>query len=355
MRKTRISFIGANGQVGTELCFNFKDDKDVEFIPITRNVLGSAFLDYHGFSCKVSDVCKEDDARALLKDVDVVVISAYSHAPGKRGLRINRLMIENCVNFSKPSCIIIYFSTIRAYAGKVDTKTPRISIPIAYDRHKRILENICLSACNKAEKKGIAVRLGHVFGDIQPRTIALKEYISTNNTIKIQVSPKLPSNVVHTLAIKDCIKVCANSNINSGVYSLINTPQWSWQKLFDYYKSADSHFIFEDKKLSRQSFSKRIRDSFWRYVEARRPTLRELRQFLPTALDEKLKIKSDIQQIRSEILKLENPEVATLYMSEFAYKPMPGKTVPGLSNTQSLLRETGAGKLSSVFATSEPV
>jgi dTDP-4-dehydrorhamnose reductase len=352
MKKTRIAIVGANGQVGTELCFLFRSDEDVEIIPITRNVLGSTFLDYHGFNCKIADVCKKDDARALLQDIDVIVIAAYADVSGKRGLHINRSLIENCVSFSKPSCRIIYFSTIRAYAGKVDTKTPRISIPITYDRHKRILENICLRACKKAKKKAVVVRLGHVFGEIQPRTEALKEYISTRSVLKVQVFSNMASNVVHTVTIKDCIRVCAHSDIKSGLYSLVNSPQWSWREIFNYYNQGGTRLLFEDEDLSHPAFSKRVINGFLAYVEARRNKLRELRQFLPIALDEKLKSKFDVQRIKSDILLLENSVVTTLYMSEFAYKPMPGKTIPGLSDTKSLLHK--AHKLDNIFTLNAP-
>ena len=45
----KLGLIGANGKVGTELCFLLKNDVDLK--PIIRNRLGSVFLKHHGFPC----------------------------------------------------------------------------------------------------------------------------------------------------------------------------------------------------------------------------------------------------------------------------------------------------------------
>jgi len=46
----KLAVVGANGKVGTELCFLLKDE--IEVVPIVRNRLGAIFLNHNGFNCK---------------------------------------------------------------------------------------------------------------------------------------------------------------------------------------------------------------------------------------------------------------------------------------------------------------
>ena len=55
----KLALIGANGKVGTELCFLLKNE--VEGIkPIIRNNLGAVFLKFHGFNCTIADIQEKD-------------------------------------------------------------------------------------------------------------------------------------------------------------------------------------------------------------------------------------------------------------------------------------------------------
>jgi len=87
----KFAIVGANGQVGTELCFLLRNE-DLEVVPIVRNKLAAGFLDYHGFDCRIADISDEEDAREALNDIDVIVVAAL--ASGLQARRINRLLIQ---------------------------------------------------------------------------------------------------------------------------------------------------------------------------------------------------------------------------------------------------------------------
>ena len=53
----KLAVIGANGQVGTELCFLLREN--VDLIPIVRNKLGTIFLKHNGFKCCIADILSE--------------------------------------------------------------------------------------------------------------------------------------------------------------------------------------------------------------------------------------------------------------------------------------------------------
>lgn len=114
----RLALIGANGNVGTELCFLLRND--IEPKPIIRNKLGAIFLNHHGFKCTITDISRKEDAKKNLSDVDVVVISSYATDPftgsqTQSSKLINEQLIKNSINFSTKNATIIYFSTIRSF------------------------------------------------------------------------------------------------------------------------------------------------------------------------------------------------------------------------------------------------
>ena len=68
-----IAVIGANGQVGSEVCLFLSLYGDIKVFPISRTRLGSAFLRICGLSCRHGSVADTVYAPALLEGCDVVV------------------------------------------------------------------------------------------------------------------------------------------------------------------------------------------------------------------------------------------------------------------------------------------
>ena len=220
----KLGLIGANGKVGTELCFLLKNDVDLK--PIIRNRLGSVFLKHHGFSCTIADISQNKDSKECLADIDAVVISSYATDPfsgsqTQSSQKINEQIIKNSVKFSDKDATIIYFSTIRAFSHKIDPNTSHFWTIPGYDKEKKHLERVFMSECRKNKKRGFALRLGHVFGYIQPRTEEFKKIFSKKR-ISVRVSSDKKSNVVHVIAIKDAIMRCLDPKTKPNVY--VSTP-----------------------------------------------------------------------------------------------------------------------------------
>jgi nucleoside-diphosphate-sugar epimerase len=335
----KIAIVGANGNVGTELCLYLRKERDIEVVPVVRNVLGSAYLRDKEFNCRVFDICSESEAEQALGDVDMVVISSYVFGPTASAYHTNRTMIDHSIRFAKSSSIVLYLSSIRAFAWRIDRATPRVSIPRSYDRNKRLLERHLLKACSEIGKVGIALRLGHVYGETQPRTKILQAMLQTERSLQLQVAPDAASNIVHTATIADCVKVCARSTVPLGVYSLVNVPQWSWKKVFDFYNTSGSELIFNDEAWVRKPLHRQAMNRMWKYVIAHRESLAELQRFMPAGRERKLRQRFAVQNARSQIAALIGARKRIVGMSEFAYSPMPGIFVPGLSETERLLLE----------------
>lgn len=159
----KIEIVGANSQVGTELCFRL-NASDVKAVPITRNELGAATFSYHGFEYRVGDLADQTDAKALLGDLDVVVIAAFARYVSRGDLqskevrRTNESLVKNAVKHASEGACVIYFSSIAAFGSDVrDTNW------WWYTREKRHLETV-FQKTNVAATDKYAFRLGHVFG-----------------------------------------------------------------------------------------------------------------------------------------------------------------------------------------------
>jgi dTDP-4-dehydrorhamnose reductase len=330
----KIAVIGANGNVGTELCFLLKESAEV--IPIVRNKMGSIFLQHHGLNCRIADISLDSDAEKALHDADVVVIAAwvadrFSGSQNQTSKTINEKLIKNSVRFSAKNSIIIYLSTIRAFAHKVDPKTSRFWPP-RYDKEKQHLERVLLSECRNGKKRGFAFRCGHVFGERQPSTIAMKKLLSSKKKLAIQANPDWKSNIVHIVTLNDAIFRCAQPDVKSGVYSIVNNPQWTWKEVYENYnKNAQIEF-----KPMKQT-SRNVRGFLWKMLKSNKKLMIPILYRMPKSFEKHLLRKLSMKRMQLEISMLNDKE--PVYSGNFNYVPIPGPFLTGLADTRELLKK----------------
>ncbi len=330
----KIAVIGANGHVGTELCFLLKENADV--VPIVRNKIGTIFLQHHGFKCRIADISQENEAEKNLHDIDVVVNATwvadrFSGSQNQTSKAINEKIIKNSIRFSDKNATIIYLSTIRAFAHKVDPKTSRFWPP-RYDTEKQNLERVLLSECKKKKKRGFPLRSGHVFGENQPNTIEIRKVLSNNKKLVIQAHSEWKCNVVHIVTLKDAIMKCIQSDVKPGVYSVVNNPQWSWKELYEYY-NKNSQIEFKPST----SASRNINKFIWTILKSNKKLLIPILYRIPKRFEKHLLRKLGMKKMQSEISMLNDKEI--IYSGNFNYRPIPGPFLPELANTRELLQK----------------
>src|SRR5437867_4211094 len=67
-----IAILGANGQVGSEVCLFLSLMSDIRVVPICRTRLASVFLRRCGLECRHGSLNNSDEARRLLEGADLV-------------------------------------------------------------------------------------------------------------------------------------------------------------------------------------------------------------------------------------------------------------------------------------------
>jgi nucleoside-diphosphate-sugar epimerase len=227
---TKIAVLGANGQVGAELCLILANHRDVEVVPVCRNRAGSAFLRYHGLRCRHGLPADPAQAAALLGDCDVVVHSALASGSPWQIRAGERSLITNCLRYSKANARIIYFSTMSVYGAYQPGDWLRWRG--AYGKTKLRSERLLRTASKRQGKETYILRLGHVCGPLQNIVREIRQSIRRGEVVL--TSPEGPSHTVYTCTIADAVLKIAAGKERPGTYDLLNWPEWTWSEVYAY-------------------------------------------------------------------------------------------------------------------------
>jgi dTDP-4-dehydrorhamnose reductase len=339
----KVGIVGANSQVGTELTVLFAEQNGVTVAPIVRNRLGTHFLRHLGIDCRIADVTDDADASEALADLDVVVIAAFAWQYSQEGFeargarKANENIVSKTVEHTPRGARIVYFSSQAAYGDEIDA--PQYTDWSLYTREKRNAEKVLRKSCEGTSKRGYAFRLGFVHGPNQSRTKALKEGLSTDSHVYVVTDPDKPSNVIHTVTLRDAILQCGSANVPSGVYDLTNEPQWTWGDVCEFYSPEDTTLHYRPPGGSASTL-KKLLGKGWSMVEDRQRTLRTATVYVPDTINEWLFNKYLQQQRGGDLGALEGRK--SLDRSAFKFDPMPGSNVPGLPPTRRRLDDLTA-------------
>ena len=229
---TRIAVLGANGQVGAELCLLLAQQPDVEVVPVSRSRLSSAFLRYRGLSCRHGQPGDPEQARALFGDCDLIAnLALIPTLPAPRAARdANRALLRNVAHGAKPGARIVYFSTMSVYGDA--TQHERLVFRNAYGRDKARCEKLAHRFGKRAGRPTVVLRLGHVCGELQRISGLLRREL-TDGAVRVADAER-PSNTVYVAAIVDALLRVAEGSIPVGTYDLMNVPQWNWRQVLVY-------------------------------------------------------------------------------------------------------------------------
>lgn len=332
----KVAIVGANSQVGSELALLLRTEgHDVR--PVVRNRIATAFLDHAGFDCIVHDISDGPLRDEYADDLDVVVVAAfapYGIGP-RRSRRTNERIVEHSVRSAPKDATVVYFSSIAAFGSEIKPDESRIGSYLdTYTREKRYVESAFEDACREGNRSGYSFRLGHVFGDLQGKTDKIAGRFDGRATLKVNVSPDRPSNVLHTVTLLDAIETCVENDVTEGQYTVVNDPQWTWGDVFEHYLPETT---VEYVDAGSESFVTDLKASLWSLGRSYKQVINPLRVFFPERVNDRIGLVRTKNAVASEIDRYE--ESAAFDTHEFAYRPAPGPTLPGIPETQSRLAD----------------
>jgi nucleoside-diphosphate-sugar epimerase len=233
----KVAVLGANGQVGAELCLLLARTPEVDLVPIARNRSGSAFLRWHGIRCRHGRPAVAAEAPGLLADCDVVVNSALASGTPAQMRRTEDAMVTNAFACSRPGATIIHFSTQNVYGDP--TRDRMIRWRSLYGRAKLATEARVLSRARRTGKPAYILRLGHVCGALQQISHNIRQEITENRVVL--PDRDMDSNTVYTATIVDALLSIIRRKVRPGTYDLMNVPQWTWRTVYEYEARATGY------------------------------------------------------------------------------------------------------------------
>jgi dTDP-4-dehydrorhamnose reductase len=232
-RNHTIAVVGANGQVGTELCILLRE-RGFDVRPIVRNRIAASTFDQHGFDYQIGSVTNADDAQRLLESADTVVIAAFvpwffgkNPRPARK---TNKQIIKNVVKYAPADANQIYFSTLVAFGSEIGLNDWHW-----YGREKKRIESEFEKYCDNYNSSGYVLRLGHVYGPTQDHTRELISELSGRDFVRLPIASEKPSNIISTVTLSHIVEDCAIDEVTPGRYSAVNIPQWSWSDVIEHY------------------------------------------------------------------------------------------------------------------------
>ncbi len=226
----RIAILGANGQVGAELCLLLRRNPGIELVPVCRNLTGSAFLRYNGIACRHGRPADSAAAPGLFGDCDVIVNCALGSGTPAEIRAFDRKLIRNIFNSSKPNASVIHCSTLMVHG---DPRPGRLwRVRDAYGRAKRAAEGFVDAESKRSGKRCFILRLGHVCGPLQNITAKIRKEIASGQVLL--PDRDVPSNTVYTVTIVDAIDSIMSGKERPGTFDLTNAPQWTWREVYTY-------------------------------------------------------------------------------------------------------------------------
>jgi nucleoside-diphosphate-sugar epimerase len=227
---TKVAIIGANGQVGAELCLLLGKSSELELVAVCRNRSGSAFLRWQGIACRHGRVADPTDALRLLGDCDVIVNSALATGTPSEIRRTEERIIHNIFACSKPSATIIHFSTQSVYGDPRPNR--RVRRRNSYARAKLASERHVRAEQKTSKKPAYILRLGHVCGTMQEISHSIRESIREGTVVL--PAKDCSSNTVYTASVAGAILQIMRGAAQPGTYDLMNAPLWTWREVFEY-------------------------------------------------------------------------------------------------------------------------
>jgi len=333
----RVAIIGGNSQIGTELSFLYRaDGHEVE--PIVRSERSTWFLDHHGFDCTVADITDPTQASEALSEADIVVVSAFAGQFNRRGFRpkearaINERLAQNSVEAASPGATVVYLSTIHAFGKAVGPSTWT-----SYGVEKRHVEETLLEAAEGTATNAYPFRLGQVFGVNQGKTEAIVEPIAADEYDGVAVDPDRPSNVVHTVTIRDATYAAHDGAPTPQRYTVVNRPQWTWRDVYEYHLPDSTRVTFHPSESDSSSLPMTAFRACMRVARPYSSVLRTLLLYAPQFITIRISQYSRRSTVGDSIADLERDEL--FHTHEFDYDPAPGPELDGVRETRTAMSE----------------
>ena len=222
---SQIVVLGANGQVGLEVCLFLSDMPDVQVTPVSRTEYGLALLRRLGIAGRHGRMTTETEAGRLLQGAALVADFGWpTNTIGRMDVICGQ--IRNAIQQAPAGVPYVFISTQSVFC--LDPSSPQFT---AYRLSKRQAERTARREGRKAGRPVYVLRLGQVHGPLQSVSkMIIRDFRSDSAQV-----PAVDSYAVFTYSIAEALANIAAGRETPGVYTLLAHPQWRWPEVHAYY------------------------------------------------------------------------------------------------------------------------
>lgn len=323
----RVVILGANGQVGNELCPLLAMEESVDVTAVTRSEFSQALLQKLGVPCVVDDGTV---LPKLLAHCDVLVDLALPSEKNVAALR-RRIVAraDQLHRHLRPGASLVYASTMSVY--HLDPFGPRFT---TYGSTKLLAERTHRRLGRKTCHDVFILRLGQVHGLMQSCSLGLVDTLSGSKDVAV---PDIASFTVFVSSIAEAVSLIAAGKTSAGTYTLISEPAWSWREVINWWAreaGADVRVRTYPVKSPPSAVAQSLqtfRKSIMAWVDRHRERFATYLWYVRPGLTERL--------IANRYLRIANQQIVA-YQDHLVPKPVaqfvsvPGTRFPGLSDSR---------------------
>jgi len=228
-----IGVLGANGQVGSEVCLFLSGWPGVRVVPICRNRYGSALLRRAGLECRHGAVGSPESAHSLLEGCDLIADFSLPGGLATEVRSASRRTLENVILHGPARVPFVYASTMMAFGMPFGGPRFRrhLLAHTVYGANKRWAERCARRLGRRAGRPVYTLRIVQVHGELQGVS---RGWLASLPDRPIPVSDA-ESYTVFAGTIAEALVQIATGHERPGIYTLVSSPPWTWQEIDDYY------------------------------------------------------------------------------------------------------------------------
>lgn len=341
----RIGILGANGQVGSEVCLLLSQMKGVYPVPICRNHVGAAFLRRCGLDVRLGAANAEKSSRELLEDLDLVAdfslpAGSSSHVRFQIGQTIGNVM-----RFAPSGAPFVYLSSILAF-GNPDFHSPLRSYRVsgsAYGSTKRYAEGYARRLSSRYGRPAYLFRVGVVHGELQAATRQALKDLKASAGLTAYV-PDCESYTIFAYSIAEALVSAAYQTDGPGTYTLVSNPAWSWKDLHEYLAGrAGVHqpvVVMQPQENDSSGWKHRVKRSVFGTLRKRKEFLNGYVGAISPKLEQQMRATYHMRNAAAEIHRGNAESHYKPYFENFGVYP--GKRLQGISDSRVTMWEASS-------------
>ena len=336
-RVPRVAIIGANGQVGAEVCLFLKAMGKIEPVAITRSSYSTALLRRIGIECRVGQFSSIEQGRKLLKDCDAVFdLSWPMGASPAETKKVISLHLERVFDSLGDIKCYIFASTTSVY--KIDSSQPFYRW---YGASKRYAERQARKLACRTGCSLYVLRLGQVHGEMQSCSLNILEGL--HEGVKVRL-PDIPSYSIFVFSVAEALINIMGGMEKPGIYTLVSTPAWSWKEVVLWFAETKSVnceialYPFQSTGLMKSignAFIIKVRGIIFNLALFYKDLISAVLSTLSEDLEKKYRHQYSVKQAKNEISIMSR---VSYWEPVNQHLPMPGQRLTSLSNSKETMQ-----------------